>query len=146
MIRRGLFHSTKALSSGGVFLFEIETPRKKNDLVRLKDNYGRELSPYEDKTHESEKDSDCLWLKDEDCEKGVFNFCNCSLQLQSCSTNDDLKYSSEKDLLMCFRGGLETEENDVVYQPGDVISAKTYQILKKQFKMVDSSIILMISK
>ena len=33
MIRRGLFHSTKALSKNGAFLFEIETPNDKLDLI-----------------------------------------------------------------------------------------------------------------
>ena len=146
MIRRGLFHSTKALSDGGINLFEIETPRKKDDLVRLKDNYGRELRPYEGKEYESEKQNDCLWLEDDDYKKGIFDFCGRKLQLQKCSTTDDLKLLDEEALFMCLKGGLKTENNDVVYQPGDVITSKVYEILKEQFKMIDSSIILTISK
>ena len=41
MIRKGLFHSTKALSKDGASIFEIETPKLKHDLVRLEDMYGR---------------------------------------------------------------------------------------------------------
>ena len=41
MIRKGLFHSTKAISEGGANIFEIETPKIKHDLVRLEDKYGR---------------------------------------------------------------------------------------------------------
>ena len=37
MIRRGLFHSTKALSKDAL-IFEIETPKDKHDLVRLNEN------------------------------------------------------------------------------------------------------------
>jgi hypothetical protein len=48
MIRRGLFHSTKAVSDKGAFVFEIETPVDKQDLVRLNDQYGRTSKPYED--------------------------------------------------------------------------------------------------
>ena len=55
MIRRGLFHSTKALSENGAFIFEIETPVDKQDLVRLNDLYGRESKPYEDSTFEESK-------------------------------------------------------------------------------------------
>ena len=40
MIRRGLFHSTKAISDEAL-IFEIETPKDKHDLVRLNDSYGR---------------------------------------------------------------------------------------------------------
>ena len=42
MIRKGLFHQTKAISDGGISVFEIETPVDKHDLVRLEDKYGRE--------------------------------------------------------------------------------------------------------
>ena len=47
MIRTGLFHSTKAISKKGVFALEFETPVNKNDLVRYKDDYGRQSKPYE---------------------------------------------------------------------------------------------------
>ena len=41
LIRKGLFHSTKAVSSKGAMIFEIETPVDKHDIVRLEDKYGR---------------------------------------------------------------------------------------------------------
>ncbi len=64
MIRKGLFHSTKATSENGACVFEIETPVDKHDLVRLEDKYGREGNPYEDSTHETPKQDDCLWIED----------------------------------------------------------------------------------
>lgn len=42
-----VFHSTKALSPGGLVLIEVESPRNKGDLVRLSDVYGRESFGYE---------------------------------------------------------------------------------------------------
>lgn len=47
IIERGVFHSTKAVSVRGSFVMEIESPVKKSDLVRLKDEYGRENLGYE---------------------------------------------------------------------------------------------------
>lgn len=47
IIEKGVFHSTKALSEDGAFVMEIETPPEKSDLVRLKDEYGRENQGYE---------------------------------------------------------------------------------------------------
>jgi len=47
VLDRGVFHSTKALSDGGLDLIEIETPPAKTDLVRLSDLYGRQASGYE---------------------------------------------------------------------------------------------------
>jgi hypothetical protein len=48
MIRRGLFHQTQAMTDS--ILLEIETPVDENDLVRLKDTYGREQNGYETDT------------------------------------------------------------------------------------------------
>lgn len=47
MIQKGVFHSTKCLSKGGLDLIEVESPPNKTDLVRLNDSYGRESSGYE---------------------------------------------------------------------------------------------------
>ena len=55
MIRPGLFHSTKSLSKNNATILEIETPIDKNDLVRFKDNYGRENKPYEGKNKMKKK-------------------------------------------------------------------------------------------
>jgi mannose-6-phosphate isomerase-like protein (cupin superfamily) len=45
MIRPGLFHSTKNNNKKTASIIEIETPVDKDDLVRFKDNYGRENLP-----------------------------------------------------------------------------------------------------
>ena len=44
MIRRGLFHQTHAISDSGVIMLEIETPIDQDDLVRLRDDYGRQAT------------------------------------------------------------------------------------------------------
>ena len=49
MIARGLFHSIKSLSKNGLLALEFETPVNKNDLVRFKDDYGRQQKSYEGK-------------------------------------------------------------------------------------------------
>mgnify|MGYP003688721445 CR=1 FL=1 len=63
MIRKGLFHSTKALSENGANIFEIETPKIKHDLVRLEDKYGRKAKPYEGKSSEEKKIENVYFLK-----------------------------------------------------------------------------------
>mgnify|MGYP003339605059 CR=1 FL=1 len=60
-IRKGFFHSTKSISSEGTSLFEIESPNDKLDLVRFKDNYGREGKPYEDSKFEFPKEDSCFY-------------------------------------------------------------------------------------
>ena len=47
VIDRGVFHSTSTDFGSGAFVMEIEAPPEKSDLVRLKDEYGRENKGYE---------------------------------------------------------------------------------------------------
>lgn len=47
VIERSVFHLTQALSPDGIDVIEIETPPNKPDLVRLNDEYGREMLGYE---------------------------------------------------------------------------------------------------
>ena len=49
MIREGLFHSIKCLPKEDLCALEFESPVNKRDLVRFKDNYGRQSKPYEGK-------------------------------------------------------------------------------------------------
>jgi mannose-6-phosphate isomerase-like protein (cupin superfamily) len=48
-----VFHTTQAVSSSGAFLIEVETPPIKGDLVRLKDNFGRAGTGYEQQSQYS---------------------------------------------------------------------------------------------
>jgi hypothetical protein len=42
-----VFHSTQAVSEGGAFVMEVETPPLKGDLLRYRDNFGRAGKCYE---------------------------------------------------------------------------------------------------
>ncbi len=44
-----VFHSTQAVSEGGAFVMEVETPPLKGDLLRYRDNFGRAGKGYEGK-------------------------------------------------------------------------------------------------
>lgn len=50
VIDKGVFHSTANEFSEGAFIMEIESPPDKADLVRLRDEYGRENKGYENST------------------------------------------------------------------------------------------------
>ncbi len=70
VIGRGVFHSTEASnylsvapqSENGIWIMEIETPPQKHDLVRLKDDYGRQDKSYEGVDNMVENPKDCLQL------------------------------------------------------------------------------------
>jgi hypothetical protein len=108
MIRRGLFHSTKALS----------------DLVRLNDKYGRSAKPYEDSTFESLKDEKCLWIQEPESEKSnVYEFANCKLTIETINDIDVINNKNDNDLIMFLKGGMVRNVDDTshcVTVPGDV--------------------------
>lgn len=51
IIDKGVFHRTKSLSEEGIYVMEVESPINKRDLIRLKDDYGRENKGYEGKEY-----------------------------------------------------------------------------------------------
>ena len=150
MIRRGLFHQTKALSDS-VLLLEIETPKDKHDLVRLSDKYGRQSKPYEDDSFEYPKQSDCLWIKESELNQSyVYEFGNCTLTVETISNIDVIDSKKDTDLLMFLKGGLVRNidgRDHLVTIPGDVGFANIVKQVSSQLDGVaENTIILTIQK
>jgi quercetin dioxygenase-like cupin family protein len=147
MIRRGLFHSTKAISDKGAFVFEIETPVDKQDLVRLNDQYGRASKPYEDNTFEEAKSQNCLWITDEN---KIYNFSNCILQVETIDNIDVINNKKDTDLIMFLKGGMirniESTSHCVTI-PGDVGFANIIKQVSQQLDgVVPVTIIMTINR
>jgi mannose-6-phosphate isomerase-like protein (cupin superfamily) len=147
MIRKGLFHSTKATDEKGAFVFEIETPVDKQDLVRFRDSYGREGKPYEDSTHEIPKIEDCLWIKEPELNSEiVYNFSNCDLIVKSLVDINDFKIIDDSLNVMFLKGGIQADYGQNVAGPGDIVMAGTIKQLTEVFTKVDPQTIIMIIK
>jgi hypothetical protein len=143
MIRKGLFHSTKATSEKGAFLFEIETPVDKQDLVRFRDIYGREGKPYEDYTHELQKTEDCLWITNENKE---YNFANCILSVRNITNVEMFNEIEDEYNVMFLRGGLQSDYGQNVAGAGDIVSTSIIKKLTEVFTKVNPQTIIMIIK
>jgi mannose-6-phosphate isomerase-like protein (cupin superfamily) len=145
MIRKGLFHSTRASSEKGAYVFEIETPVDKYDLVRLKDSYGREGKPYEDSSHDYPKENECLWI--ENPSKGnsnVYDFANCRLAVKNVLSVDEFSKIDDNVNIMFLQGGIITEYGINVAGAGDVVSSTVIKELITVFKGVKEDTIVMI--
>lgn len=145
MIRKGLFHSTRASSEKGAYVFEIETPVDKYDLVRLKDSYGREGKPYEDSSHDYPKENECLWI--ENPSKGnsnVYDFANCRLTVKNVLSVDEFSKIDDNINIMFLQGGIITEYGINVAGAGDVVSSTVIKELITVFKGVKEDTIVMI--
>jgi mannose-6-phosphate isomerase-like protein (cupin superfamily) len=143
MIRKGLFHSTKATSEKGAYVFEIETPVDKQDLVRFRDSYGREGKPYEDSTHETPKLEECLWITDDSKD---YSFSNCVLSVKNITDISQLNKVEDQYNIMFLKGGLQADYGQNVAGPGDIVSASTVKQLTEVFTKIAPETLIMIIK
>ena len=147
MIRRGLFHSTKALSDDGICLFEIETPVDKHDLVRLNDKYGRSTKPYEDSKFEESKDDKCLWIEDPELgDSNEYEFSNCKLVVETVDDLNVINNKKDDDLIMFLKGGMVRnvdDKNHCVTVPGDVGYGRIIKKVSNQLDSLKSNTIIM---
>lgn len=151
MIRRGLYHSTKSICDKGAFVFEIETPKDKHDLVRLTDRYGRESQSYEDSTHEIPKLEDCLWISEPKLnESFLYEFANCKLKVETIDDIQVINNKEDDDLMMFLKGGLIKTINNIshcVTIPGDVGFGRIVkQVSTKLDGIIPGTIIITITK
>jgi len=143
MIRKGLFHSTKAIDERGAWVFEIETPVDKQDLVRFRDSYGREGKPYEDSTYEIPKAEDCLWIEEN---SKIYSFANCLLEVKNINSIEELLNIEDNLNIMFLKGGLLADYDQKVAGPGDVVISSTIKQLTEVFTKVSPDTLIMIFK
>ena len=137
MIRKGLFHSTQADKLSGACVFEIETPVDKHDLVRLKDNYGREGQPYEDETFEIPKESECISISDPDPgKKNVYEHNGSTITVSSIQAIIELEKIPINVNVVFLKGGILTDYNVNVAGPGDIVSSEVIRKLTKVFSKI----------
>ena len=122
MLRKGLFHSSKAVN-GNAVLLEVESPKDKEDLVRLYDSYGRRFKPYEDNKEEGAG----LSLH-EDAQGYRKKF-----YLRKVTSRDEV---SEAKLFVFVGGGL-SYKGDMIVKAGDVLDYKTLNTLLDNFDLIE---------
>ena len=130
MIRPGLFHSTKAISKQGAQIIEIESPNNKNNLIRFKDDYGREKKPYENSKNIIDLPKNFLKLNN----KKKFKFASCNFEITKYKKIHKTSLLSKKKIYAIIDGGLGTNSKNLVLAPGDIVRANTIQKLSQSFQ------------
>lgn len=92
-IEKGVFHSTTAVSSDGIYLLELESPPNKTDLVRFNDKYGRAKAGYEPSSQmiDAELDKFNFFHFDERQGLNNFNSSKFGVSLKQFQSNDEFK-------------------------------------------------------
>ncbi len=136
MIRPGLFHSTKNLEKKTATVLEIETPIDKDDLVRFKDEYGRENKPYEGKNFMVELSEDDPVFKDPELNKLTsYKVDGVSIIINKTDDINILRNSKKDSIFAILEGGLVSKNNKYVLSPGDIVGMNTIEKLTEVFKI-----------
>lgn len=136
MIRPGLFHSSTATDETGAILLEIETPRDKEDLVRLEDQYGRKGLPYENEEHVFLlPDETKVFRKFQDLRTKSVLINGVEVRLKTYSKLDQLDSVSSKASAIVVGGFLVANPDQQVLSPGDIVSIATIKRLWTSFNV-----------
>lgn len=142
-IFRSRFHSSYAKTDS--FLFEVESPEDKEDLVRLDDKYGREGTGYEGKEFFSDKTEDHIWLPDPS--KGnEIRLHGCFLRHEELTNKVDLYGLSEEDVVVFTSGGIVATGNKKILYPGDIADGATLGKIVPKFEVQKNTSVLKIKK
>jgi len=138
MIRRGLFHSTTALSEGGAYLLEIETPNDKEDLVRLTDNYGRSHDGYEKKNQWSPRDNSHIWVEvDPASGPQTFTVSNSTFEVFVIQDLAEVFHIPDDEIIMFLHGGIGKSINGrqhLATVPGDIGLASIVKTVAREME------------
>jgi mannose-6-phosphate isomerase-like protein (cupin superfamily) len=131
-IFRSRFHSTKAITDS--FIFEIETPEDKHDLVRLEDAYGRAGTEYEGKSFHTPKDDSCFWINEAPTPI-IQEINDCYVTHIEIVDKEQILGGKEDEIFVVTNGGIVTDKQQKVLWPGDVIDGETLARLARAFEI-----------
>ena len=147
VFRPGLFHSIKALSSNGVCALELETPFKKNDLLRFEDSYGRKGKKYEGKKFTKKIGPNLMIFKKPKLGKeNIYKFKNLDILLEVRKNFKSLIKGGEKTTTAILDGKVVDNKGQSVISYGEIVKTSTLSILSKVFKINKPLTILRVSK
>lgn len=136
MIRPGLFHSTKNINNKISTILEIETPIDKDDLVRFKDEYGRENQPYEGQNKMKNLDETDIIFEDPILNSiNEYNIEGIEIKIEKTDKTEYLKNRNKKTIFAILEGGLFSKDGRKVLSSGDIVRTDTIDKLTEVFEV-----------
>lgn len=137
-IFRARFHSTEALSDGGAYVMEVETPEDKRDLVRMDDEYGRQGQSYEGAEHEMPKSASCVWIDEPEAARQLSIAQSKLIHVKPDNKEELLGFPATTSFIVS-RGGVNAGKLQQLLFPGDIIDGASLQKLLQSFHLIDGS-------
>ena len=136
MIRTGLFHSIKSVSKNGLYALEFETPFNKKDLVRFKDDYGRQSKPYEGKNFTKKINSNFIrFTKPKLGKNQLFKIKKTNISLEIHKNFKNLINKKNSTIFAIIDGNVVDKHKRRVLSYGDIIRTGTLKKLSEVFKI-----------
>ena len=135
MIRPGLFHCTRNINNKEAVILEIETPIDKDDLVRFKDNYGRQDKPYEDSKSMVKLKNEQIFEDPKLGESIEYIIEDLSIKIVKTDNIKKIKNSKKNSIIAVLDGGLVGTNQRYVLSPGDIVGMDTVKKLSEVFKI-----------
>lgn len=144
-IAKGIFHSTAGVSPSGISVIEVETPREKENLVRLDDEYERDQVAYEGPEAMVPMNETCVRLDSpREGQEFCYSLAGCSLKVVKFKTAEELCRRPDDEVIAVLEGGLLSNSGDSVLSPGDVLSGETLGRLAEKFSMAPQGTSLLV--
>ena len=147
VIRPGLFHSIKATTKRGVCALEFETPVNKKDLIRFKDEYGRQSKPYEGSKY-TRKIGPKL-IKFTKPKLGIhqkYNFNNLEISLGIYKEFKNLIKKNDKTISAILNGKIVDKRGQNVISHGEIVKTSTVKKLSEGVRIDKHLTILRVKK
>ena len=143
VLRPGLFHRIKASNNNNLYALEIENPYLKNDLIRMKDNYGRNKKGYESlKNSRALTNNDTIFETPNLSKKKRYKLNDIKIDISYYKNFKSLKSYDDKSVSIILDGKIISEKNKTVITTGEIVKSYTLKQLVSYFK-VDGKILLL---
>ncbi len=147
VLRPGLFHRIKANNKSDLFALEIENPYIKNDLVRMKDNYGRRLKGYESlKSTRQLVKKDLLFKIPKKTKKNNYILNNVNIEISYYKDFKRFKSFDDKSVSIILDGKIVSDKRKTVITTGEIVKSFTMKQLSRYFKIDNKLLLLKASK
>ena len=147
VFRPGLFHSIKSISKNGLYALEFETPFIKKDLVRFRDDYGRQSKNYEGKRFTKKIGSNYIKFKKPKLgSKQKYNFKNLEISLEVRKNLKNFVKKDDKTTCAILDGEIVDDKARKVISYGEIVKTSTLRILSDMFKIKKPLTILKVEK
>ncbi len=147
VLRPGLFHRIKANNKSDLFALEIENPYIKNDLVRMKDNYGRRLKGYESlKSSRKLIKKDLLFEIPKKTKKNNYILNNVNIEISYYKDFKRFKSFDDKSVSIILDGKIVSDKRKTVITTGEIVKSFTLKQLSQYFKIDNKLLLLKASK